>query len=524
MTDYILEMNNITKVFPGVKALDQVNIKIKKGEVHAICGENGAGKSTLIKVLSGVYPYGSYEGVIKYEGIDRQFSNIGDAEELGIVCIHQELALIPELSVGENIYLGNYPNSAGIVKWDEVYYKTQKLLDKVGLSRKNTEDVKNSTVRPDDKIKNLGIGQQQLIEIAKALSKNTKVLILDEPTAALTEQEVDILLDILQMLRSEGVSCIYISHKLDEVIRIADTVTVIRDGKSVDTNDIKDIDKNGIISRMVGRELTNLFPREKHTRKDVGLEVKDYCVYHPEIPGKLIVDHVNFKAYRGEILGISGLMGAGRTELITSIYGALEAKKSGDVYINGEKVEINNPVDAIKKGMSLVTEDRKKFGLVLNMSIKENTTLSSLKTVSKNNILDESAEIYHTNEYIEYLKTKTPGIEAKAKNLSGGNQQKVVLGKVLMTKPKILILDEPTRGIDVGAKYEIYKIMNMLVDEGVIVIMISSDLEEILGMSDRIIVMSEGKIKGEIDIEEANQEIIMQAATGRYINEHYDKQ
>ena len=514
MSEYILEMKDIIKEFPGVRALNEVNIKIKRGEVHAICGENGAGKSTLIKVLSGVYPKGTYEGGIYYNGELQYFEGIKDAEEQGIICIHQELALVPELSVGENIFLGNQPNRMGVIKWDAIHYETQQLLERVGLDKDSNPEAASLVVRPGDIIKNLGIGQQQLVEIAKALSKNAKLLILDEPTAALTEHEVDILLDIIDSLRKEGVTCIYISHKLDEVMRIADTVTVIRDGNSIASSDIKDISKDWIISNMVGRELTNLFPREEHKRGELGFEVKNFSVEHPEIPGKMLIKNVSFKAYKGEILGVSGLMGAGRTELFTSIYGAFPAKKQGEVFIGGEKVEINDTVDAINSGISLVTEDRKRYGLVLGMDIKENTTLSSLKKVSKNLILNESAEIHHTTEYVEYMRTKTPSIEQKVKNLSGGNQQKVVLGKVLMTAPKILVLDEPTRGIDVGAKYEIYKIMNMLVDEGVVVIMISSDLEEILGMSDRIIVMGEGVLKGELDYKEATQEKIMMAATG----------
>ncbi|NDL67502.1 xylose ABC transporter ATP-binding protein [Anaerotalea alkaliphila] len=513
MTDFILEMKDICKVFPGVKALDQVSIQVGRGEIHAICGENGAGKSTLIKVLSGVYPAGTYDGEIVVDGKTQSFEGIEDAEKQGIICIHQELALVPELSVGENIFLGNQPNRLGVVKWDEIYYQTQLLLEKVGLAA-SVAGSEHPVVTPDDKIKNLGIGQQQLVEIAKALSKKTRLLILDEPTAALTEKEVDILLDILDALRKEGVTSIYISHKLDEVMRIADSVTVIRDGKSIGTSGIKELTKNKIISMMVGRELTNLFPRVEHTRGEVGFEVKNFSVDHPEIPGKKLIHNVSFKAYKGEILGVSGLMGAGRTELFSSIYGAFPAKSEGEVYIDGKRVDIKSPGDAIGHGLSLVTEDRKRYGLVLDMNIKENTTMSSLGRVSKNAILNESAEVHYTNEYVQYLKTKTPSVETRVRNLSGGNQQKVVLGKVLMTEPKVLVLDEPTRGIDVGAKYEIYKIMNMLVEEGVVVIMVSSDLEEVLGMSDRILVMGEGKVRGELAIDEANQEKIMMAATG----------
>jgi len=511
MPEYLLEMKHITKEFPGVKALNEVDFKIKKGEVHAICGENGAGKSTLIKTMCGVYPIGTYEGEVVYDNEVQKFVEIKDAEDVGIICIHQELALVPELSVGENIFLGNQPNKFGVVRWDEIYYKTQQLLSRVGLDK---SEGAYGAVSPEEKIKNLGIGQKQLVEIAKALSKNTKLLLLDEPTAALTEHEVDILLDIINGLRNEGVTCIYVSHKLDEVMRIADTVTVIRDGCSIATKSIDEITKNDIIRMMVGRELSNLFPREKHTQGDVGFEIKNFNVYHPDIPGKMLVKDISFKAYKGEILGISGLMGAGRTELFSAIYGAFPAKSFGEVYVDGEKVDIKSPIDAIKQDISLLTEDRKRFGLVLGMDVKQNTTLSSLDQVSQYSVIDQNAEIYHAMEFVKFLKTKTPSVEQLVGNLSGGNQQKVVLAKALMTKPKVMVLDEPTRGIDVGAKYEIYKIMNELVDHGVVVIMISSDLEEILGMSDRIVVMCEGEMKGEFGIEEATQEVIMHAATG----------
>jgi ABC-type sugar transport system ATPase subunit len=513
MGQFYLEMRDITKVFPGVVALDKVNVQVKKGEIHAICGENGAGKSTLIKVLCGVYPYLTYDGEIMLDGEVQKFYKIKDAEDKGIVCIHQELALVPELSIGENIFLGNEPNKYGVIQWDEIYYNTSKLLSRIGLSMEESEGAKAS-VNPNEKIKNLGIGQKQLVEIAKALAKNAKLLILDEPTAALTENEVDILLSILRTLKNEGVTCIYISHKLDEVLRIADTVTVFRDGKTVGTKSINEIDKNTIISMMVGRELTNIFPREKHIRGELGFEIRDYTVYNPDIPDKKIIDNVSFKAYKGEILGISGLMGSGRTELFTSIFGAYPARATGEVFIDGKKVDIKDPLRATKNGYALVSEDRKRYGLNMEMNVMENTTLASLDKVSKYSILNENIEIYETNRFVSYLRTKTPSIETKVKNLSGGNQQKVVLAKSLMIKPKVLVMDEPTRGIDVGAKYEIYKIMNQLVAQGVIIIMISSELEEILGMSDRILVFSEGKLKAEMDISEASQEKIMFASTG----------
>jgi len=513
MASIILEMKGITKDFPGVRALDDVCLSVREGEVHAICGENGAGKSTLIKVLSGVYPQGTYDGRILINGSDHTFSGTSAAERVGIVCIHQELELIPDLTVAENIFLGKYVSRWGLVNWNEIYAKTRELLKQVGLHRElKDEDAKY--VLPSDTIRQLGIGQRQLVEIAKALARNAKILILDEPTAALTETEVDTLLGILEELRKKGITCIYISHKLDEVSRIADRVTVLRDGKTIGTADISRIAKSDIIRMMVGRELTNLFPFKDHKQGEKVLEVRNFNVQDPDIPGRLLIRDVSIVAHRGEILGISGLMGAGRTELFTSLFGAYHSASTGEVYIDGKQVEIKNPVHAISHGLALVTEDRKRFGLILGMDIKENTTLASLEEISHLSVIDMNKEISLTQKLIDKLKTKTWGVEEKVKNLSGGNQQKVVLQKALLTKPKILILDEPTRGIDVGAKFEIYKIMNQLVEEGVVIIMISSELEEILGMSNRIYVMSEGRITGEFTAEEATQENIMRASVG----------
>ncbi len=512
MSDVILKMENITKTFPGVKALDNVNIQVKKAEVHAICGENGAGKSTLIKVLSGVYPTGTYNGEISIRGEKFTFSNTADAEKQGIVCIHQELELIPELSVGENIFLGKYPLKHGIINWDQINSQTRVLLEQVGLVSQGNAGV--SSVSPDDKIVNLGIGQKQLVEIAKALARDAQILILDEPTAALTESEVETLLGIIKNLREKGIACIYISHKLDEVMEISDSVTVLRDGSTIGSWPIHELTKNDIIRNMVGRNLTNLFPYEDHERGDVVLEVKNYSVRDPEHSSRNIINDVSFKAYKGEILGVSGLMGAGRTELFSSIFGAYPSYHEGEVIIDGETVKIKNPADAIGRGLALVSEDRKRYGLVLGMDIKENTTLASLRKISRSGVVNLNKEISLTNELVEKLKTKTPGVEERVKNLSGGNQQKVVLQKALLTKPRLLILDEPTRGIDVGAKYEIYNIMNQLVREGVAVIMISSELEEILGMSNRVYVMSQGQISQEFSRDEATQESIMHAAVG----------
>jgi ABC-type sugar transport system ATPase subunit len=502
MNDYILEMRQITKEFPGVKALSNVNIKVKRGEIHALCGENGAGKSTLIKTLCGIYPYGTYSGDIVINNETQKFQEIGDAEEKGIVCIHQELALVQDLSVQENIFLGNEPHHFGVINWDEMYDRTVQLLDQLDLC-----------IDPEEKIGNLGVGQQQLIEIAKALSKNAKLLILDEPTSALTEKESEILIGIIKKLKSQGVTSIYISHKLDEVLSLADSISVIRDGQYVGTESIETITKNKLIYMMVGRVLEKLYPRVEHSRGELVFEVRNFTVYDPNNTHKKIIDNVNFEAYRGEIVGIAGLMGAGRTEFVSSIFGAFPGKVEGDIFLEGKKVTINNPVDAIKHGIALVSEDRKGSGLVLGMDIKQNISLASLDEIS-NLVINENKEVITSNQFVSMLGIKTSSVETIVNNLSGGNQQKVVIGKWLMTDPKVLILDEPTRGIDVGAKYEIYKIMNDLVDKGVIVVMISSELEEVLGMSDRVYVMTEGDFSAEFDIEEASQEKIIYYATG----------
>ena len=504
MAEYILEMKNITKVFPVVKALDNVTFSVKKGEIHALCGENGAGKSTLMKVLGGVYPYGTYEGDIYIENKLMKFENVRQSEDAGISIIYQEFALVKELDVGENVFLGKLPGKAGIVDWDKMYYETTKLLEELGMD-----------INPHTKIKDLGVGQQQLVEVAKALSKNAKILVLDEPSAALTDSEVKKLMEILRELKKKGVTCIYISHKLGEVFEIADRITILRDGKSIGTYDIKEITEERVISLMVGRELTERFPREEHTAGDVVMEVKNLSVYDPEGSGSLVIDNVSFQIRKGEILGIAGLMGAGRTELVTSIFGGYPGKKIGDIYINGEKVEINTPSDAIKNGIGLVSEDRKRYGLILEQTVMTNTTLASINQVCDwGGIINSNKEYLNSSQYVKELRIKTPTLYTKVNNLSGGNQQKVVLAKWLMTKPKILFLDEPTRGIDVGAKYEIYNIMNELVRQDVAIVMVSSELPEILGMSDRILVMCEGSIKAEFDYRDATQEKIMYYATG----------
>jgi D-xylose transport system ATP-binding protein len=499
---YALEMMDITKEFPGVKALDRVSFKVKKGEIHALCGENGAGKSTLMKVLSGLYPVGTYSGTIRIDGQEVMFRHIVDAEKAGIAIIHQELALVKEMTVGENLFLGREPKKFGIVQWDELYYEAEKWLKKVGLD-----------IAPQTKMQSLGIGQQQLVEIAKALAKQAKILILDEPTAALTESEVEILLGILEQLRSQGVACIYISHKMPEVFRLADSITVLRDGQSIATLSRTKTNEDQIVSLMVGRELTERYPYMKRNPQEVVLEVKHYSVWHKDKPMKVNHD-IDLSVRKGEIVGIAGLMGAGRTELAMSLFGAYEGKVEGEVWIEGKKVRIRTVQDAIREGIALVTEDRKRLGLVLGMDVKANTTLASLKNMSKFGVINQNEELKWSQNYVQELRTKTTSLETPVGTLSGGNQQKVVLAKWLMAKPKILILDEPTRGIDVGAKYEIYHLMNKLAEEGVAIIMISSELPEILGMSDRILVMREGRIVKQFTHEEATQENIMMAATG----------
>ncbi len=500
--NYILKMENITKDFPGVRALDNVSFDVYEGEIHALVGENGAGKSTLIKILSGVYPFHTYSGNIFINSKKMAFNSVRDSEEAGIAVIYQELTLIKELSVAENIFLGNEPTRFNFINWEEVHYKSRDLLKRVKLD-----------VNINKKIKELGVGQQQLVEIVKALSKNAKILVLDEPTASLSESETANLMSILKSLKKEGVTCIYISHRLKEIFDLADRVTVLRDGRVIGTGNVSELTENKIISMMVGRELKELYPKEKHQVKKVVLEVKNWNVEDPSREGELVLKNINFEVKEGEILGIAGLVGSGRTELVSSIFGTYGIKRSGEIYINGKKIEIKSSRDAIKSGIGLVTEDRKLFGLVLKMNVMKNITLSAMEKVSKI-FINENEEIKWGKEYVKDLKIKTPSLETLVNNLSGGNQQKVVIAKWLLTGPKILFLDEPTRGIDVGAKVEIYKIMNELVKKGVCIVMISSELPEILGMSDRILVMSEGEIKANLINENVTQEEIMYYATG----------
>jgi len=504
MDNSILEMKSITKEFPGVKALDEVTFSVTKGEIHCLVGENGAGKSTLMKVLSGVHPYGSYTGDIFIGGELQHFDHIRDSEKAGIAIIYQELALVPELSVYENIFLGNEITKGLTIDSNEAIKQATEVLNKVGLD-----------INPLTKIRKLGVGKQQLVEIAKALKKDVKILILDEPTAALNENDSDNLLELIKGLKKQGVTCILISHKLREVIAIADTVTVLRDGKTICTLDHTDdqVTEPILIKNMVGRSIDNVFPRRKDIRiGDVALELENWNAYSPSL-GRDVLKNVNLNVRAGEIVGIAGLMGSGRTELAKSIFGNPDGYHiEGTIKLNGQEKKFRNPHDAIKDEIAYVTEDRKGNGLILIQDVKQNITLANLKEITKAGIIDENEEVVIATEYQQNLNIKTPSIEQKLRNLSGGNQQKVSLAKWLFVKPEVLILDEPTRGIDVGAKYEIYTIMNSLVEKGMSIIMISSELPEVLGMSDRVYVMSAGMIKGEMPIEEATQEKIMEMA------------
>ena len=502
MSEYILEMNSITKEFPGVKALDNVNLKVKPGTIHALVGENGAGKSTLMNVLSGIYPYGTYTGDIVYEGKVCQFSKINDSEAKGIVIIHQELALIPYMSIGENMFLGNERGKRFAIDWDTTYGEADKYLKIVGLKESSRTLVKD-----------IGVGKQQMVEIAKALAKHARLLILDEPTSSLNEEDSRALLDLLLRFKEEGMTCIMISHKLNEVSYVADEITVIRDGSTIETIDNAghDIDEARIIRGMVGREIEDRFPKRPGVQVgDVALEVQNWTVHHTLQQDRKVVNDVNFHVRKGEVVGIYGLMGAGRTELAMSLFGrSYGSGISGKLLLNGKETTLKNEKAAIKAGLAYVTEDRKGNGLILSNPIRVNTTLANLKRVCSHGVIDHDLEYAMAEEYRDKLGTKCPTVEQNVGNLSGGNQQKVLLAKWMFTDPDILILDEPTRGIDVGAKYEIYCIINNLVSQGKSVVMISSELPEILGMSDRIYVMNEGRFVGEFQQAQASQEAIM---------------
>lgn len=506
MENIILEMRSITKTFPGVKALDAVNLKVRDGEIHALVGENGAGKSTLMKVLSGVYPHGSYEGDILFNDEAVAFSGITDSEEKGIIIIHQELALVPLLSIAENLFLGNENVENGVINWPKTYSRTQELLAKVGLKES-----------PSTLVGQLGVGKQQLVEIAKALAKEVKLLILDEPTAALQENDSAKLLDLLLEFKAQGISSILITHKLNEISRVADTITVIRDGASVSTLDCRaqSISEEDIIRDMVGRDMANRYPARKkpiqegHLGKTL-MEVSNWNVWHPDAIDRQMIHDIAFNVHAGEIVGIAGLMGSGRTELAMSLFGQSYGKNiQGKVSLRGEVADLSTVPKAIKSGLAYVTEDRKELGLILEETIQTNTTLANLDRVSSNGVIDENIERQVSEDYRKALNIRTPSVFQKVMNLSGGNQQKVVLSKWLYSQPDVLILDEPTRGIDVGAKFEIYSIINQLADDGKGVVMISSEMPELLGMCDRIYVMNEGRFVGELDKADASQEKIM---------------
>lgn len=505
MSSPILEMRSITKTFPGVVALDNVSLTVKRGEIHAICGENGAGKSTLMKVLSGVYPFGSYSGDIVYENEVKKFSNIRDSEEEGIVIIHQELALSPHLSIAENIFLGNEIKKFGLIDWNKTNQQAQLLMARVGLD----ED-------PNIAIKDIGVGKQQLVEIAKALSKRVKLLILDEPTAALNDEDSAHLLDLLRQLRDQGISCIIISHKLNEIEAIADTTTIIRDGKTVESLSMvtEKVDQERIIKGMVGREMENRYPSRVPEIGDEILRVENWTAYHPIDSQRLIVDNISMNVRRGEIVGLAGIMGAGRTEFARSLFGhSYGTNISGKVFKNGQEIKVRTIREAIDNGLAYATEDRKRFGLNLIEDIKRNISLASLASFVSFGLVNGNEEYKKATEYQDSMNIKAPSVNSITGQLSGGNQQKVVLSKWINVNPDVLILDEPTRGIDVGAKYEIYLIMQRLAAEGKGIIVISSELPELLGICDRIYAIAEGRITGEVTREEANPELLMKYMT-----------
>ncbi|HEX8148699.1 MAG TPA: xylose ABC transporter ATP-binding protein [Pyrinomonadaceae bacterium] len=499
----LLEMREITKSFPGVRALDGVSFDLHKGELHALVGENGAGKSTLMKVLAGVYPFGTYGGEVFIDGRVRQFHSVRDSENAGVAVIFQELSLIKELTIGENIFLGREPRRFGVIKWEELYSRAQKLLDELNLP-----------LDPRTPVGHLGIGQQQLVEIAKALSQEARILVLDEPTAALAEAEVETLFRIIDGLRARGVGMIYISHKLDEVFRVSRRITVLRDGRTVGTQPAGELNEARVISLMVGRDVNDIFPEAVHERGEVVFEARGVTVEDPNVAGKLLVRDVGFKVRRGEVLGIAGLMGAGRSELLMGIFGAWPGRVSGEVYVGGKRIKVSRPSDAIKQGVGFVTEDRKRFGLVLDQTILNNMTLAGLRKLSGRFVTDVDAEAAAGERAKKELRVKANSVFTVVGTLSGGNQQKVVLAKWLLTNPRVLFLDEPTRGIDVGAKQEIYAQINRLAREGLAIVLVSSELPEVLGLSDRVLVLHEGRVTGEFKREEATPEAVMACATG----------
>ncbi len=508
--DVILDISHVTKTFPGVTALKDVSIPIKRGEIHGLCGENGAGKSTLMKILCGVYPFGTYEGTITYDGkpLELREGAIHQAIEQGIAIVYQEMTLVPKLTVGENVFLGKEPRRGPSIDWDKLYADTAAVLKRHKLP-----------VSPLDVVEHLGVGQMQMTEIAKALAEDARILILDEPTSALSEAEVDQLMEILRGLKASGVTCIYITHKLEEFFRITDTVSVLRDGKLVTTRPTKELDADGrgvekLVSLMVGREMTERFPKGNRKPGEVFLEVDDLHATDPKNPNREVLKGVSFDLRKGEILGIAGLMGSGRTELVMTLFGEYGHVTRGTVALEGKPVRIRSSKDAMAHGISLVPEDRKRMGLVLIQSILRNMSLPNLDRFAGFMRIDQDAELAAVLKYWKSLSIKAPNVNVQVESLSGGNQQKVVISKWLMSEPRILILDDPTRGIDVGAKYEIYKLMNQLAENGFAIIMISSELEEVLGMSDRVLVMWEGRSNGTLEIGAASEERIMARATG----------
>ncbi len=499
----LLGMRGITKTFPGVKALADVTLSVRRGEIHAICGENGAGKSTLMKVLSGVYPHGTYDGEIVFDGQRCEFGSVRDSERRGIVIIHQELALCGQLSIAENIFLGNERSRRGLIDWNRTNHEAGALLERVGL-REN----------PVTPVRDLGVGKQQLVEIAKALSKEVSLLILDEPTAALNDDDSAHLLELLRGLRDEGVTCVIISHKLGEVTAIADTVTILRDGKTIETLDAAGLTEDRIITGMVGRDLEHRFPpREPEIGEEV-LRIEDWTVHSPTQPGRVVVDRASLSLRRGEIVGLAGLMGAGRTELAMSVFGrSYGTNISGRLFKHGQEIDVRSVGDAVRHGIAYATEDRKRYGLNLIEDIQRNVSAAGLGKLARRGWVNEHAEHDTAKRYHRDLRIKAPSVQSVTGKLSGGNQQKVVLAKWIFTDPEVLILDEPTRGIDVGAKFEIYSIVNELAAAGKAVLVISSELPELLGLCDRIYALSAGRITGEVARADATQEVLMQYMT-----------
>ncbi len=504
MSENILEMRDITKDFPGVRALERVTFSLRPGAIHALVGENGAGKSTMVKILAGVYPQGTFEGSVVIDGVPQTFQSIRDSEKAGLAIIYQELATVKELSICENFFIGQEVARHGIIDWN-----AQNAIIKAAL-----RSVSMQSINPARKMKELGVGHQQLMEVAKALHKRARILILDEPTSSLSESEVSRLFEILRGLRLQGVSCIYISHRLDEVFQIADTVTVLRDGRVIGTKPVGEISRSEMIRMMVGRELTQMYPRKAHQPGGTVLEVQNWTVFEPDMPERPVVKNVSFSVRKGEILGLAGLIGSGRTELAMNLIGAWGINGGGKLVLEGREQTIRNPREAIKAGISCLSENRKEQGLVLLLGVKENITAAAINLVARSGIIDHSLAAKEAHSYVDTLRIKCYSIEQEVGNLSGGNQQKVCFAKWMMTRPKVLILDEPTRGVDVGAKVEIYELINDLVDHGVCIILISSEHQEVLGICDRILVMGGGEIRAELDWKDATQEKILSYSIG----------